>query len=281
MWPVDKWLVNGEPASGLPLDDRGLQYGDGLFETIAVRDGNARLLDRHLERLGNGCRRLGIPAPDMEQLIQETESLLANAGSGTLKIIVTRGAGRRGYAPPPDATPTRIIGFSSARPENGEKPLRAELTYCTTRLGRNSALAGLKSLNRLEQVLARAELRDVPGSFVEGLMLNDRGDVVCGTMTNVFLVKDGKLVTPLLDEAGVAGVMRETVMEIAREAGIPVSERRMNDSDLGTADGIFLTNALIGILPVAHLDGMPVPQAMLVTDLCAQLAAQFDVRLAR
>jgi 4-amino-4-deoxychorismate lyase len=246
------WLVNGRHA-GIDPADRGLAYGDGLFETMAAIDGRLRWLDYHLERLADGCLRLAIPPIDSSVLLAEIEAHCPKAGRAIVKLIVTRGPGARGYPPPDQSQPTRILGISSWQPY----PRRhytdgIRVGVCAMRLGESPALAGLKHLCRLEQVLAEVELR---GRDVEqGLLLDTRGYVVGGTSTNVFAVRGGDLLTPAVTRNGVAGVMRRVVLEGAREAGLKPLETAMTLEDIKDADELFMTNALVGIWPVGRLD---------------------------
>lgn len=172
---------------------------------------------------------------------------------GVLKIIVTRGAGGRGYRWPDVPLPTRVLSFHT-RPDYPPDwaAVGVASRLCRTRLGVNPALAGIKHLNRLEQVLARNEWSD-PG-IQEGLLLDTLGWMVEGTMSNLFLLRDGQLETPRLDRCGVTGVMRELVMELANSMGMAVREVRCRLSQVLQADEIFLTNSLIGVWPVRRLD---------------------------
>ncbi|MDZ7787856.1 MAG: aminodeoxychorismate lyase [Halofilum sp. (in: g-proteobacteria)] len=243
-------LVNGTECSSVDVTDRGFALGDGLFETIAIRDGVPRFWQAHAERLLDGCRRLAIPAPSMDVLAHELECVRAGASSGTARITVTRGPGPRGYAPPPEPSPTRVVGFYPAATGSAHKP-RFSLRWCETRLALQPALAGLKHLNRLEQVLARAEWND-PG-IDEGIMLATDGRVVECVMSNLFLVVDQTLVTPALDECGVSGVMRRQVLETARRSGIDTEVRRVEPVEVERASAVFVTNALRGIVAVERI----------------------------
>ncbi len=252
--PVAKILINGEAGDRIDVLDRGLQYGDGLFETLRVRAGRPCLWAAHLARLRRGCERLGIAMPAEARLRDEAGRLCAGLDDGVLKIVLTRGPGGRGYRPPRDARPTRLLAVFPAPdypPQYAQAGVAARL--CDTRLGLNPALAGLKHLNRLEQVLARAEW-DEPG-IAEGLMLDIEGNVIEGTMSNLFMVRAGRLCTPGLSRCGVAGVMRARVMAEAGAQGIPVEEGRIGLRDLAAADELFLTNSVIGVWPVRRLDG--------------------------
>lgn len=262
-------LVNGvapaNASAAIAADDRGLQYGDGLFETALLIDGRVRFLDDHLERLFRGCQRLGIRAPDRQTLSDEITQVCAAANRGVLKIIVTRGAGGRGYRPPAAAA-TRIVALHPLK----ETPQHAlKLRWCETRLGRNARLAGIKHLNRLEQVLAQGEWRE--GEFDEGLMMDTEGELVCATAGNVFAVRDGALITPDLRFCGVQGVMRAQVIKVASKLGLAVSEEPLWPHDLEAASEIFITNAVRGIRSATSLDSLQWSDSTVATRLARAL----------
>ena len=246
------WLVNGR-RTGVDPADRGLAYGDGLFETMGAADGRIRWLDYHLERLASGCRRLAIEPPHLEVLRAEIAEHCPRAGRFVVKVIVTRGPGERGYHPPAATKPTRIIGISEwhAYPAvNYTRGIRVRV--CELRIGVSPAIAGLKHLCRLEHVLAQLELR---GHDVEqGLLLDTSGYVVGGSSSNVFAVRGGELLTPSVTRNGIAGVMRRVVLENAHQAGLTPREAELTLADLQTADELFMANSLFGIWPVARLD---------------------------
>ena len=261
-------LVNGR-TTGIDPTDRGLAYGDGLFETMAASDGRIRWLEHHLERLAAGCERVAIPFPDAAALRAEVGQAAAGIGRHVVKVIVTRGIGARGYAPPATPVPTRIVTKSSwpaYPPENYTRGIR--LRTLQLALGENPALAGLKHLCRLEQVLARLELG---GTADEGVLLDRSGFVVGGISSNVFVVRDGQLHTPALERCGVKGVMRRVVLETARGAGLAAGEVEMTRAELAAADEVFVTNALIGIWPVIELDGRTLPRGRCTADLLRRL----------
>ena len=246
-------LVNGVESDQIALADRGFQYGDGLFETIAVDHGVPEFLDRHLHRLRGGCARLAIAYPGDEILSQEAIRLSRDHATGVLKIIITRGAGGRGYRIQKDARPTRVLAIyprSELTADLQRSGIRALL--CKYRLGINPALAGIKHLNRLEQILARSEWSD-PGIH-EGLMLDYEAKVIEGTMTNLFLVRAGRLLTPDLSGSGVAGIMRALILESAESLGIAVAVRPIQVDELTQADELFVTNSVIGIWPIVELE---------------------------
>lgn len=232
------------------VTDRGFALGDGLFETIAIREGAPRFWQAHAERLLNGCRRLAIPAPSIEELARELECARDGGSSGTARITISRGPGPRGYLPPAEPVPTRVVGFYPATTAS-VPGTRFRLRWCDTRLALQPALAGLKHLNRLEQVLARAEWTDP--AIDEGIMLATDGRVVECVMSNLFLVGDHTLVTPALDECGVSGVMRRQVLEAAIREGIATEVRRVEPEEVERASAVFVTNAVRGIVVVERI----------------------------
>jgi 4-amino-4-deoxychorismate lyase len=246
-------LIDGQPAGQVSVRERALHYGDGLFETIACPGGTPRLLDLHLQRLARGGARLKFPALDAQLLAREVRGLAAASERCIIKLILSRGAAHaRGYRPSGTETPSRILlrygwpPYDSSLDRDG-----VSVRTATVRLGENPALAGIKHLNRLEQVLAAAESADV----AEALMYSSSGELVSGIMSNVFLVDADALLTPALDCCGVLGVMRERVLTLAAAAGIPVLLRRLTQEDCLRVREMFLTNALIGVRPVRSLDG--------------------------
>lgn len=249
--------VDGQPASMVSARDRGLQYGDGLFETMSVRNGRVPLWNRHLARLLDGCARLKIEAPHLSRL--EAEILLAvqDLTCGVAKLIVTRGVGERGYCAARGA-PTRILSVHTA-PQYplGHRSQGVHVRVCRTRLGLNPALAGVKHLNRLEQVMARSEWDDA--QVAEGLMLDMRDRVIEGTSTNLFFTEGNILVTPDLSDAGVAGIMRGLLLERAPAWGLETRIEQVSLARLKNADEVFLSNSAIGVWPVCSLEGKHYP----------------------
>lgn len=267
---MKRWLINGETRDRLPVTDRGLHYGDGLFETMALRHGRVRFLQRHLRRLREGCLRLLLPVPEETRITAEIDALVAGADHGTLKLVITRGSGPRGYRLPQKVRATRILGFSADAPvPPADEPAGMKVMMCRTRAGINPVLAGIKTLNRLENVLAAAEWQRAAAH--EGLMLDAEDRLVGGTMSNVFLVQRGALHTPALGRSGVHGVMRAAVMDLARTLGVPVLERDIGGRDLDNADSLFLTNALMGVRPVDSLADRHYAPCALTRDLASAL----------
>ncbi|RME33814.1 MAG: aminodeoxychorismate lyase [Gammaproteobacteria bacterium] len=249
MTPPDGSLVDGIPADRVGVRDRGLHYGDGLFETLAVRAGEPLNWEAHLERLEEGGRRLSLPVPPADLLLDEVRRVSGGVDRCVVKLILTRGEGGRGYRPPDEARARRIVIASpwpDYPPERFDRGIQVRL--CRVRLGRNPALAGLKHLGRLEQVLARAEWSDP--EIHEGLMLDEPGHPVEGTMSNLFLVRGDGMLTADLSAAGVAGVMRRRVLEAAAGLGIEVVVRELTMEDICRASEAFFCNSLIGLWPV-------------------------------
>lgn len=247
-------LVNGYEDDRISIHDRGLHYGDGLFETIRIIDGKLPAhWDRHVARLHRGCERLGMPLVPYELLAEEANRCLKSMTDGVLKIIVTCGSGERGYRRSSTGEPTRILvmypapSYPSSYYDEG-----IAARVCRTRLGCNEALAGIKHLNRIEQVLARSEWTD-PG-IAEGLMLDTGGNVIEGTMTNLFFVTRGGLRTPDVSQCGVAGILRERVMERAAADGMRCESGAYTLADLRNAEEIFVCNSVVGVWPVRQLE---------------------------
>ena len=244
-------LINGRPATTIDCRDRGLNYGDGVFETMRVLAGRIRLEPYHLQRLALGLMRLGIAPPPEGALMRELRAGAKPLADGVLKLVVTRGTGSRGYRPTGSERTTRIL-IASPPPDCSAEATPTRLRICTLSLAEQPALAGIKSLNRLESVLARREWRDA--SIFDGLMRDSRGDLVCGTMSNLFLRRDARLLTPSLERCGVKGVMRRWVMQEAAHVGLEVLERRIGWADLRAASEVFVSNAVVGLKSVKSIE---------------------------
>ena len=246
-------LINGRPETAVDLSDRGFQFGDGVFTTLLIQDGIPLFAREHLDRLDRDAKTLKLPSPDREILKAEINQLASGCANGILKIHWTRGSGGRGYLPPENLSPTRALILRPADPMSEKVPAPFKLRWAEMRLGINPLLAGAKHMNRLEQVLARMEWRD-PG-IDESLLLDSEGFVVEGVSTNLFLLQGSTVVTPLLDRAGVRGVMRDLLINMAAASGSDVREERVSPETLLGADALVLTNSVKGICPVALLEG--------------------------
>jgi len=252
-------LINGLPGDQISVLDRGFQYGDGVFETIALQKGMLLYWDEHLRRLRKGCERLYIPVPDTNLLLQEAQTLCSGVDKGVIKIIISRGIGGRGYQQPDPVKLTRVVSLHSAKDYPQSNWIEGvNVIICNSVLGSNRQLAGIKHLNRLEQILARNEWSDE--NVAEGIMLDNSQNVIEGTCTNVFMVSKGEIITPQLENCGVKGIMRDIVMKlIAATPSCKVSACKVSEIPLSqflNAEEVFLTNSLIGIWPVKKLQNV-------------------------
>jgi 4-amino-4-deoxychorismate lyase len=251
------WL-DGDPVSALPLPDRGLDYGDGLFETLLLRAGHPLFLQLHLQRLQRGLGVLGFPSTILARLeaclFRSTAAVVEGGWQwASMRITITRGTGPRGYAPPEDPQPRILISASELGSNPMEMPAPAVLGTATIRWCVQPALAGIKHLNRLEQVLAARECRQ--SGYDEAVMLNQAGQLVSVTSGNLFLVRDGQILTAALDQCGIAGTRRSLVMERwAPALRLQVCETQLEPCQLEQADEAFFSNSLTGVRPVASFN---------------------------
>ena len=272
---TSEWFHNGEAVRSAAIDDRAFQYGDGLFETIAIRHGEPRLWGYHMDRLSAGCRRLSLQIPGGDGLRRALADALGRASADPVfcvaKIIISGGVTRRGYGRESFARASTYIGVFASAPVSASSYRDGVSTIvCDTRLATASPTAGLKTLNRLEQVLARSEC--LSAAAFEGITLDAEGRVICGTMSNVFLVNDDRIVTPALDRCGVQGVMRRHVIATLRDRGRGVEEANLSERELLAADEVFLSNSQFGVLPVRRCDDSEWPVGDVTRQVMAMLA---------
>jgi 4-amino-4-deoxychorismate lyase len=267
-------LVNGRPADTVDALDRGLAYGDGVFRTMRTRAGRPLWWRDQYAKLAADSAALMLACPDEAGLHAEI-CQAAEAGEAVVKVMLTRGTGARGYAPPPGQAPTRVV-LSAPLPAYAQAGAPQEITvrWCTLRLARQPRLAGVKHLNRLENVLARAEWDD-PAIF-EGLLCDDLGAVIGGVMSNLLVIKDGELFTPDLAECGVAGVARTRLLRAAARLGIPTRIGRLLPAAILAADEVMICNSVIGLRRVARLDDVIWPSARWATALNDALYEDLD-----
>jgi 4-amino-4-deoxychorismate lyase len=246
-----RMLVNGQAGMQIPVLDRGLQYGDGLFETLRWAGGRLCWFERHMARLMRGCERLGIALPDATQLRAEATSLARHLPRALVKIIVTRGTATvRGYRPAGNEVPTRIVSVHEW-PVGQQAEFRVGLS--PVRINGNPLLAGIKHLNRLEQVLAQRAAG--AAGLHEVLMCSERGTIACGSMSNLFVWQRDELLTPPAIECAVAGVMRALVLEAAARLGLRVREQSLSAHEVDAAPAMLLTNVRLGLQPVHWYEG--------------------------
>jgi 4-amino-4-deoxychorismate lyase len=269
------YRLDGELRRAMPFE-RACQYGDGLFETIAVRGGRLRLWDYHADRLERGAARLGYRVPLRASLKALLEAAIARSGEDPMrciaKLVLAAVGGERGYRRTLPAACDVYIGVFASTPVSDEAYEQGiDIGVCETRLATGSAFAGLKTLNRLEQVMGSSEA-GLEGLF-EGLMLDADERLICGTMSNVFIVRDDEIETPVLRRCGVAGVMRRVVLEQLEAIGRPAREC---DLDIGVLDGsdeVFITNSQFGVLPVRRCAGRRWPIGSVTSALLECLPA--------
>lgn len=231
-------------VTGIDPRNRGLAYGDGLFETMRVHRGGVPLWPRHLTRLREGAQRLGLQLPSVEFIEARVADATGGCGAGVLKLLLTRGEGGRGYAPPVDAPSMWLLSLHPL-PASDQSGLR--VLWCDTRLAGQPALAGIKHCNRLEQVLGRAEVERA--GHDEGLMRDMAGKAICATAANLLVLRDGRWLTPSVDACGVAGVLRGWLLE----QGL-ADIATLAPEDVESAQAVALSNAVRGILPISMLD---------------------------
>ena len=267
--------VDGVSTDSLPTDDRGLHYGDGLFETLLIRGGQPRFLEAHLARLTSGCSRLAIPFDSESALRAEIAASCARAPDlAVLKIIVTRGsATRRGYAPDAEV-PRRLVSLYETAPLSGELRNGVDLVFASGSVAEHPGLAGIKHLSRIENVWASSEARAV-GAF-DALLRAASGHLISGAMSNLFIVRSGQVQTPRVDRAGVAGILRQVVLRECVALGIAVTEQPLSAEDLSSADEVFITNARIGVVPVRRVGEHAYRMTPGMTSVAQRLASHIE-----
>lgn len=247
-------LVNGAAIGEIGVHDRGFLYGDGVFRTFQIRQSRPVLWAQHYTKLKQDCTALKLTCPAESLLLSEVLSVSCSMPTGVGKIIITRGSSERGYTLPTHTNVTRVVNVSSAPnyPENYySQGVRVHL--CELKLARQPRLAGIKHLNRLENVLAASEWSDP--QIAEGLLADELGHVIEGTRSNLFALINGELLTPSLTYSGVAGVQRDRVLAWATEQSVPHRKADFTLAELRQADEIFLVNSIFGLWPVREFLG--------------------------
>ncbi|GAB3107476.1 aminodeoxychorismate lyase [Aestuariicella hydrocarbonica] len=245
--------VNGQLGPSVSALDRGLAFGDGVFESMRLLKGQLPLWSYHRSRLVEGCQRLSIPV-DITSVENWVQKLISDAAAekaeGVLKIIVTRGAGGRGYGIDPTLVPTVVCSLHPPPPALSRQPVNLHL--CQQRLSINPVLAEIKHLNRLENILLKAECQKA--GFEDGLVMDADERVVETTSSNVFLERDGQLYTPSLKNCGVDGVMRRFIInELLPVLNINVEIAAIDLTSLPTFNSVFVCNSVRGIVEVSKI----------------------------
>lgn len=245
--------INGKQQTHLPASDRAVQFGDGCFTTARIRHGQIEWLTQHLQRLQQSTARLCIADIPWPVLEDEMRTAATECADGVMKVIISRGDGGRGYSSVGCQQPSRII-MTSEYPQHYHR-LREQGAYLTSssiRLSLRHVLAGIKHLNRLEQVLIRREI-DQSGAD-EALVLDTEGRLVECCAANLFWRKGQQLFTPGVDQAGVNGIMRQQILQLATEHGLQCHEVYVPPSVLQDAEEVFICNALMPVLTVRQID---------------------------
>ncbi len=245
-------LVNGTPGNTINAEDRGLAYGDGVFRTLRLQGGRPVCWGRQYAKLQHDCNAIKIPCPSELLLSSELKQLAKSGGEGVVKITITRGATTRGYAVRGKPEPTRVLSVTPVfnyPAEYAKGGVRVHV--CKLRLGHQPSLAGIKHLNRLENVLAASELQDP--DVAEGLLCDITGNVISGTRSNLFMLRGHTLYTPDLSRCGIAGVQRDRVLDWASQHGVACKVADFSLAELEQADEIFLVNSVFGLWPVCEL----------------------------
>lgn len=270
---VDTNANTADAHQGISINDRALQYGDGVFETLRIVNGRIPMWEYHQQRLRNAQAILGLPLDDFlsawDEFIAQNCSSVGNACA---KLIISRGAGPRGYKIPPQAQLNWWLSITDL--PNIASKTDYRLTLCRHTLSRQPTLAGLKHLNRLDQVMARSEW-DEQDNFDEGIMFNLDGDVTEGTMSNIFWLKAGQVFTPDLSQEGIDGCVRRWVIDQLGNDTPVIIEKCAKLDRLLNADGVFLTNSLMGIQKVTEIDGQVIFQSPKVEQLATDFSRQF------
>lgn len=258
------YLINGSFDQTISVFDRGFSYGDGVFRTMKVRYGLPVSWPFHYQKLVADCAVIGIVCPSAELLMSDLQKLFENELfsedlTQVAKIIITRGEGERGYAPPTITVPTRVVmksGLPHYAKSNYDKGV--QLHVCDLRLAAQPKLAGIKHLNRLENVLARMEWRE--DAIFDGLLLDQAGNVIECTMSNVFARFGTELVTPDLSQCGVSGITRQRILGLGSVLGLDLVVRALNLEQLLQADEIIICNSLFGAFQVTQINHKIWPQ---------------------
>ena len=265
MSPPALTLINGTPNTAISVLDRGFAYGDGVFRTIKVLAGVPQHWQQHYAKLLEDCGRLKLDCPPANLWLEDIAQLFADNADGVAKLMVSRGIAERGYAV--TQAPVTRVSLRSDLPHypasHAEQGIRAHL--CQTRLAHQPLLAGIKHLNRLENVLARMEWQDA--SMSEGIMLDLQGQVIEGVMSNILLRSGKMLSTPDLAQCGVAGITRQQILSLAPSLGLQTRIAAISLDELMQADEVLLCNSLYGVWQVVDFNG----RCWVSQDLAAKL----------
>ena len=240
-------IITANETSSISTRDRGLNYGDGFFTTAMVTDGQVEHWAYHKARLIECTQRLGFPALEFNALESQITQLIASHPQAVLKVVITRGEGGRGYAPPSECN-LNIIVSVLAYPDhyNSLTDAGISLAISPIKLAVQPHLAGLKTLNRLEQVLIKNALQTQHSD--DALVLDYNNNVIETSAANIFAIKNNKVFSPRLDECGIKGVFLQSLCD-----KLTVEFKTVSVDDLTQADAIFVCNSLMKIVPVKSI----------------------------
>lgn len=256
-----KSLVNGVASDTISIRDRGFQFGDGLFETILVRDSKCLLLDHHINRLLSGTNKLGINFDSSDILEAEVQQIVRKCPEAALKIIVTRGQSDLGYVTNHSLAVTRCLLLFDYHIADRE-PINLGLS--NFKISNNQSLAGIKHLNRLEQTLIRNSWQS---DWDEAVVVDQYNRIIEGTMSNLFLIVDGTIITPKLDQCGVDGIVRQWVIDQCKVNRIELNIRRVSMDLMVKASSMFMTNSLMGVQPVGSYQGVTLEDSSIINQI--------------
>ena len=276
-------LINGIFKKNISVLDRGLAYGDGIFETMNWRASKSNKVqiygveywDRHLERLKIGCNKIKLPMPSKDLLNSYKNKILkksleSNINRGVLKIIITRGVGGRGYKYESNLKPTIIfLSFPAKTIDQKLYNTGVKVKLCKTDILENKRISGIKHLNRLDSVIARSEWDN---NYFEGLFVDKSGNLLEGTMTNIFFIKNKILYFPKLKSCGIEGIMSQVIKEKTNLFFKDFMECNLKLSEIKNFDAMFLTNSIIRVMPVKHLENV----CFAITDELKSLVEYFS-----
>jgi len=272
-----KSIINGELTSVISVQDRAFNFGDGVFETIAVNNKKLQFWVEHYRRLIHGCELLGITVPSEKKLLNDIKQLEIDNGQYVLKIIVSRGSSGRGYVADSVITPTVVVTLNSW-PDNihDKRAKGVESRLCHHRLVINPALAGIKHLNRIDQVIARNEWHN--NDIAEGIMLDHNNNLIEGTASNLFVKIKNQWQTAAVQDCAVAGVIRAFVLARFADSNMSCVERKINRTELSSVQEMFVCNSVWGILPVTQCDNYELPVGNDTLELQKEFVQQLDRR---
>lgn len=269
---MNKVWVNGVQADTVSVSDRGFSYGDGIFTTIKVVDGHCQLLTQHLIRLQQGITALAISQIDFKALLDDIKGKALTLHSGVIKIVITRGIGQRGYSSVGCDSPTTVVS-TNPLPSHYElwQQQGIDIGVSTVALGINPLTAGLKHLNRLEQVLVKQQVDEY--GWADALVLDCQACIIETSMANIFWRTGDVLYTPSLDFSGVKGLVRQEIMALAQQWSLPMVEDRFKLSSIFDSDEIFITNCLMGVVPITGIES----KSYAIGDLTRRLQKSINV----